>query len=176
MRRWTAGVALVPTLETRAQTHVVSSRWGPTQVDYREFAAFAASSGDNAPLRKLHERLAPIALGTLAANLLGSFLLGLLAGGLAGRLPESLQRGLTVGLLGGFTTFSSFSVEAVQLGRLRGLPMTFLQLSLHLCLGLTAAAASRTSFPVPPVCAQLASAAPSPKVKVRRLTDMRPAS
>ena len=92
----------------------------------------------------LHERLAPIALGTLAANLLGSFILGLLAGGLSGRLPEHLQRGLTVGLLGGFTTFSSFSVEAIQLGRLRGLPMAFLQLSLHLCLGLTAAAIGLT--------------------------------
>ena len=88
----------------------------------------------------LHERLAPIALGTLTVNLLGSFLLGLLAGGLSERLPESLQRGLTVGLLGGFTTFSSFSVEAIQLGRLRGLAVSSLQLSLHLCLGLAAAA------------------------------------
>lgn len=52
--------------------------------------------------------------GTLAANLLGGFLMGLLAGVLA-RIggTEQTRLLLGVGALGGFTTFSSFSLETV---------------------------------------------------------------
>ena len=48
---------------------------------------------------------------TVAINVVGSFLLGLLvAGHWFGR---DLREGLGVGFLGGFTTFSTFSVQAV---------------------------------------------------------------
>jgi fluoride exporter len=48
---------------------------------------------------------------TLAINLAGSFLLGLLV---AGRwFDRDLREGLGVGFLGGFTTFSTFSVQAI---------------------------------------------------------------
>ena len=59
--------------------------------------------------------------GTLAANVLGGFLMGLLAGWLAFKVsasttsPENMRLFLGVGLLGGFTTFSSFSLEAFRM-------------------------------------------------------------
>ena len=55
---------------------------------------------------------------TLAANVLGSLAMGLLAGWLArhgSAEGEQLRLLLGVGLLGGFTTFSSFSLEMMLL-------------------------------------------------------------
>ena len=50
---------------------------------------------------------------TLAANVIGSMAMGLLAGWLArhGQGGEEMRLLLGVGLLGGFTTFSAFSLE-----------------------------------------------------------------
>jgi fluoride exporter len=54
--------------------------------------------------------------GTLAINVLGSFLLGAVLGlHLAGKLPRSTTLALGTGFCGGFTTFSTFSAEAVAL-------------------------------------------------------------
>lgn len=59
--------------------------------------------------------------GTLAANVLGGFLMGILAGWLAFKVsaasdsPQTMRLFLGVGLLGGFTTFSSFSLEAFEM-------------------------------------------------------------
>jgi CrcB protein len=55
--------------------------------------------------------------GTLAVNILGSFLLGLLTEGSmrSTLLSPELRVGLTVGFMGGFTTFSTFSYETVRL-------------------------------------------------------------
>jgi CrcB protein len=55
---------------------------------------------------------------TLAANVIGSLAMGLLAGWLArhgGPQATSYRLFLGVGLLGGFTTFSSFSLEMMLL-------------------------------------------------------------
>jgi len=54
---------------------------------------------------------------TLLVNILGCFLAGLLVGGLLTRLSMSpnIQLLLTTGLLGGFTTFSAFSVDTLRL-------------------------------------------------------------
>ena len=56
--------------------------------------------------------------GTLTTNVLGSLAMGLLAGYLArggGTSGEQWRLLLGVGLLGGFTTFSSFSLELMLL-------------------------------------------------------------
>lgn len=62
----------------------------------------------------------PIAL--LLVNILGSFLLGALAGLLAVLMPDGYLRSPIylfggIGLLGGFTTFSAFSLETVRLAQ-----------------------------------------------------------
>lgn len=55
--------------------------------------------------------------GTLTVNILGSFIMGALAGWLAFKAGEGwsqpLRLFLTIGILGGFTTFSAFSLDAV---------------------------------------------------------------
>ena len=55
--------------------------------------------------------------GTIIVNVLGSFLMGFLAGYFAYRtgLPQHLRLFLTTGMLGGFTTFSAFSLDAALL-------------------------------------------------------------
>jgi CrcB protein len=55
--------------------------------------------------------------GTLVVNVLGSFLIGLLAGyfGYRTGLNQHLRLFLTTGILGGFTTFSAFSLDAALL-------------------------------------------------------------
>ena len=61
--------------------------------------------------------LAPVFLGTLVVNLAGSFLVGVLLIWFQGKLPinDVLRTGIVVGLLGGFTTYSAFSMEAVNM-------------------------------------------------------------
>ncbi len=55
-------------------------------------------------------------VATLSINIVGGFLMGLLAGSLA-RLNagEGWRLFIGVGVLGGFTTFSAFSLDAVTL-------------------------------------------------------------
>lgn len=57
-------------------------------------------------------------LSTLIINVLGSLLMGLLVGWLARTTPEvqnEIRLFVAVGVLGGFTTFSSFSLDAIVL-------------------------------------------------------------
>jgi CrcB protein len=55
--------------------------------------------------------------GTLTVNVVGSLLLGLIMEGSlrSTLLSPDLRFGLTVGFMGGFTTFSTFSYETVRL-------------------------------------------------------------
>lgn len=56
-------------------------------------------------------------VGTLAVNVIGSFLIGVVAEyfALKAHLPQHWRLFLTTGILGGFTTFSAFSLEAALL-------------------------------------------------------------
>jgi CrcB protein len=55
--------------------------------------------------------------GTMFVNIVGSFLMGALAGWLAFRpgVDQHMRLFLTTGILGGFTTFSAFSLDTALL-------------------------------------------------------------
>lgn len=80
-----------------------------------------------------------ILLGTLAANLFGGFLIGVAIEFFLhhDNIPQEWRLFIIVGFLGGLTTFSSFSGEAVQLLRYREIGWTFLLVGLHLLGSLT---------------------------------------
>ncbi len=61
--------------------------------------------------------------GTLAVNVVGCFVMGLFIVWMAAREPHSaaLRAFVATGVLGGFTTFSAFALEAVTLWRDRSL-------------------------------------------------------
>ena len=68
----------------------------------------------------LNPLLPTLPLGTLAANLLGGYLMGLAMAWLLPHpaVPDALRLALITGFLGALTTFSAFSAEAVtMLGR-----------------------------------------------------------
>ncbi|CAN5618912.1 fluoride efflux transporter CrcB [soil metagenome] len=75
--------------------------------------------------------------GTFFANISGSFLIGIvlvLVEG--GSLPSEARLLLAVGILGGYTTFSSFSYESLQLITGGAILATFLNMFGQLALGL----------------------------------------
>jgi CrcB protein len=78
-------------------------------------------------------------LGTIVVNVLGSFMIGLLSVALANRVGQAdwIRLFLMTGLLGGFTTFSSFSLETVHLvqnGRAT-IAASYILASVILCVG-----------------------------------------
>ena len=80
-----------------------------------------------------------IPLGTLSANLIGSFLLGFIVGALPTSTP--LKSGLTTGLMGGLTTFSTLSLESARLLESGQSLRALLHLTLHLSGGILLAIA-----------------------------------
>src|SRR6478735_8670320 len=88
---------------------------------FSSIAAIGSGAALGALLRwvlgtRLNPLLPDFPLGTLAANLLGGYAIGLVLGWLALRpdLPPEVRLFLVTGLLGGLTTFSTFSAEVVN--------------------------------------------------------------
>lgn len=85
--------------------------------------------------------------GTLAVNAVGSLIIGALAACMMRQqLPHEMWLFLAVGVLGGFTTFSSFSLEVVTLFE-RGeivASLGYVVASFVLCVGLAFAGLSLT--------------------------------
>lgn len=81
--------------------------------------------------------------GTLVVNIGGSFLLGfLMVFGLRSTLlPAGIRVGLTVGFLGGFTTFSTFSYETLKLVEEGSIMQAGANIALNLFLCLISVAA-----------------------------------
>ncbi|MEM7689104.1 MAG: fluoride efflux transporter CrcB [Pseudomonadota bacterium] len=79
--------------------------------------------------------------GTLSANVIGSLAMGVLVGWLArhgGPGAENLRLLLGVGLLGGFTTFSAFSLEMILLIERGSLSLAILYVGASVVAGLGA--------------------------------------
>jgi len=78
--------------------------------------------------------------GTLLVNVFGSFLIGLLVEWLAlrGDLPQEVRAFIVTGFLGGFTTFSAFSFDALKLMETGQGTMTALYILLSVALSLAA--------------------------------------
>jgi CrcB protein len=73
-------------------------------------------------------------MGTLAANLVGGYLMGLAMGVLSQfeSLPPEIRLLVTTGFLGGLTTFSTFSAEAATLLSREQLGWAAAHVALHL--------------------------------------------
>jgi CrcB protein len=71
--------------------------------------------------------------GTLAVNIIGSFTIGLVAGLTD---DKSLREFIMIGILGGFTTFSSFSLQTCNLaeGDRWGAASLYIMISIMCCL------------------------------------------
>ena len=74
-------------------------------------------------------------IATLSVNVLGSFIIGVL---FCLNLSQSVRVFLVVGILGGFTTFSSFSLDSVKFLLEGELVKGFLNIILNLSLCLLA--------------------------------------
>lgn len=107
-----------------------------------------AAAAVGAPLRYVidqavqHRRGGVFPLGTLTINATGSLLLGVLTG-LAHHhgLPTLALTALGTGLLGAYTTFSTFCYETVRLLEDGAVLQATLNIAISLAVGLAAAAA-----------------------------------
>lgn len=81
--------------------------------------------------------------GTLTVNVLGAFLLGLLIPFTTDRLllDEEVRIGITIGLLGSFTTFSTFTYESIRLAEDSAWLLAFANVFAMVVIGLLAGVA-----------------------------------
>lgn len=87
--------------------------------------------------------LATFPYGTLAVNLLGCFAIGALAGLVESRqlFGPDFRRFVLIGLLGGFTTYSTFGYETFAMIRGAEYVRAFANVGIHVILGLALVAA-----------------------------------
>ena len=77
--------------------------------------AVAIGGALGAVMRYLTGLMVPFPFGTLTVNLVGSFVMGMLFVILVAKGLDRWQPLLLTGVLGGFTTFSAFSLDALRL-------------------------------------------------------------
>jgi CrcB protein len=78
-------------------------------------------------------------IGTLVVNLLGCFLIGLVSGILDTKfisIDENFKNYITIGFLGGFTTFSSFSQDFFNLFNNSNYLLAFIYIFISVFFGL----------------------------------------
>jgi fluoride exporter len=77
---------------------------------------------------------------TLTINVTGCFVIGLLTAVLVERqhLPAWVRVGLVVGVIGGYTTFSTFAQEALELGEVHHVAVALAYIVVSVTLGLAA--------------------------------------
>lgn len=109
------------------------------------FAAVVVAGGLGAGLRYVVDvlvmrgRTDAFPLGILIVNVSGSFVLGLVSG-LASSFAGDWVQVVGVGLLGGYTTFSTVSVETVLLAQRGRRPWAWMNLGATLVISVAAAA------------------------------------
>jgi CrcB protein len=84
-----------------------------------------------------------LSVGTLTVNIVGSFLAGSLLGAFGGSttlIPPQIKLFLMAGVLGGFTTFSAFSLECITQSKTEGFGGVILFVGLHVVGSLVATA------------------------------------
>jgi len=79
--------------------------------------------------------------GTVAVNVIGSFILGVLVGIWGFHADGPRHIGLAVGLLGGFTTFSSFALDTVFLWESGEVTAAVVSVAVSVIVGIAAAIA-----------------------------------
>jgi CrcB protein len=83
----------------------------------------------------------PFPLGTLVVNTSGAFVLGIVMGSaVSGRFVVSptVRTFLTIGVLGGYTTFSTFSFETLEALRVGDIRVALVNIGATVLLGLAA--------------------------------------
>ncbi len=93
----------------------------------------------------LQSQMDDFPLGTFTVNVLGCFLLGALLAfsELRPALSANTRAFITVGILGSFTTFSTFGAETFELIRTKETTLALLSIGGNLFLGLLAVLAGR---------------------------------
>lgn len=79
--------------------------------------------------------------GTVTVNVVGALILGVLVGLWGFRADTDVRIGLSIGLLGGFTTFSTFAVDAIYLWEHGYAAEAFASIAITLVAGVGAAVA-----------------------------------
>ena len=79
-------------------------------------------------------------LSTFTINVTGCFLIGLISAALVDRhhLPAWLRVGLVVGVVGGYTTFSTFAQEALDLGTIHHVALAAAYIAASVAVGMAA--------------------------------------
>ncbi|MEO8513386.1 MAG: fluoride efflux transporter CrcB [Ignavibacteria bacterium] len=95
--------------------------------------------------RYMNNLLPTFPLGTLTVNIIGSFILGFIIYSISmGKsISPDMRDFITIGILGGFTTMSSFAYESFRLMELNQLLLFTLNVALNLILCVTAVYAGK---------------------------------